>query len=91
MSNPYNFIRLVIITVTLVVLAGCGIFANDETRIANAKEHMASGDYRTAVIELKKVLQNNANNKDARLLLGEVLFTTGDVRAAAKEFCLAHS
>ena len=86
MSNRYSFIRLVItFTFMLGVLTGCGIFASDETRIERAKEYIASRDYRTAVIELKKALQGNPDNRDARLLLGKVSFVTGDIEAAEKE------
>ena len=37
------------------------------------------------MIELKKVLQNNPDNRDARLLLGEVSLLTGEAAAAEKE------
>jgi putative PEP-CTERM system TPR-repeat lipoprotein len=71
-------------------LAGCDLLTSDETRIERAKELNAKGDYRTAVIELKKVLENNANNKDARLLLGQVSLAAGQVAAAEKELRRAH-
>ena len=43
-------------------IVGCDLLTSDKTRVERAKELSGRGDYRTAVIELKKVLQNNGNN-----------------------------
>jgi len=50
-----------------------------------AREHIDKGDLRAAVIELKNALQNDPQNADARLLLGETYLQLGDGAAAEKE------
>jgi putative PEP-CTERM system TPR-repeat lipoprotein len=72
------------------MLAGCDLLTSNETRIERARELETRGDLRTAIVELKKVLQNEPNNKDARLLLGRVSLSAGQVAAAEKELREAH-
>ncbi|UMR29334.1 PEP-CTERM system TPR-repeat protein PrsT [Massilia sp. MB5] len=52
-----------------------------------AAAHLArqQGDHRTAMIELKNLLQQNPRQADARLLLGEVYLDTGEAASAEKE------
>ena len=49
--------------------------------IAGAETAIASGDHRSAVIQLKSALQKNAGNREARQLLGTALLETGAVQA----------
>lgn len=71
-------------------MSGCDLFLSDKARVEKARELTALGQYRTAIIELKKVLQNNAHNKDARMLLGRLSLATGEVVAAEKELRRAY-
>jgi putative PEP-CTERM system TPR-repeat lipoprotein len=73
-----------------LLITGCDLFTSDATRIQRAKELRTKGDYRPAMIELKKVLQHNANNKDARFLLGQISLSAGDFAAAEKELRRAY-
>jgi tetratricopeptide (TPR) repeat protein len=70
----------------LATLAGCGLFPDEETRLARARDAYANNDIAGAVVDLKALLQENPAHVDARLLLGEALFRTGDLAGAEKEF-----
>jgi putative PEP-CTERM system TPR-repeat lipoprotein len=83
---------LVVAILALLPLAlnSCDFLTSDATRIERAKQLQTKGDYRTAAIELKKVLQNDPNNANARLLLGQVMLATGEVASAEKELRQAY-
>ena len=69
---------------TLFALPGCfGESEADLLKSANA--YIEKKDYKAAVIQLKTVLQANAESPDGRLLLGQVLLKSGDPVAAAVE------
>lgn len=53
--------------------------------MTSAKDYAAKGDYNAAAIQLKNVLQQNPDNGEARLLLGQALLETGDAAGAEKE------
>ncbi len=53
--------------------------------LASAEAYIEKQDYAAAVIQLKSALQKNANNAEARQLLGRSLLETGDAKAAAIE------
>ncbi|MFQ5756762.1 MAG: XrtA/PEP-CTERM system TPR-repeat protein PrsT, partial [Acidiferrobacterales bacterium] len=76
---------VVLLLATLIVLSGCESFTSAETRIERAKESVAQGEYRTAMIELKKALQSKPSNQEARLLLGQISLAMGNAAAAEKE------
>ena len=64
--------------------------ANVETEEARAYfeqavGHVAAGNLRAAVVELKNALQRDPTNAGARLLLGQVYLRLGDGAAAEKE------
>ena len=69
----------------LLTLGACDYFASDESRVQKAAQLRTQGDYRAAVIQLKKVLQRNPGNRDARLLLGNMSLLIGQAAAAEKE------
>src|SRR5262249_23687075 len=60
-------------------------FVSDGSRMERAAQLRTQGDYKAAAIELKKVLQRNPDNPDARFLLGDVSLLTGEAAAAEKE------
>lgn len=66
-----------------LALAACG--DSPEKLMASARDYLARNDEAAAVIQLRNVLQKNAQNGEARLLLGQVLLRQGDVAAAEKE------
>src|SRR3569623_2078599 len=51
----------------------------------DARRYQQTGDHRAAVIQLKNALQQDADNRDARLLLAQSYIKLGDGAAAEKE------
>lgn len=76
--------RFCLLAVSLL-LTNCGLFTDDEARIARANTALKAGEYRTAIIDLKNVLRNEPEHARARLLLGRALLATGDIPGAEKE------
>jgi putative PEP-CTERM system TPR-repeat lipoprotein len=72
-------------TSIVLLLAGCGRTHNDNQLIAEAQQFMAKGETRSAVIQLKNVLQQTPSNGGARLILGKLYLDSGDVMSAEKE------
>ncbi len=69
----------------LAALCACRSVPDEQTAIAKAKRYQAEGHYRSAIIELKNLLQADGNHAQARLLLGQLHMDLGDVQAAQKE------
>ena len=57
-----------------------------EERLAQAEEHIAAADYRSAVIELQNLLQAAPDDMRGRLLLAEASYQLGDFPGAAGQF-----
>src|SRR5690625_1328679 len=78
------------IVVAVVVLCGCVLAAcsgdNAATRMARASSYLDSGEYRSATIELKNVLQDEPKNAQAWYTLGEVSLASGQYADAAHQF-----
>lgn len=75
--------------VAMIAIAGCGLATSDDERLQRADEQIASGAYRSAIIEIKNVLANDSKNIRARLMLAEVSLGLGDVATADKEMTRA--
>lgn len=80
----------------LGVVLGCGLAACDGRHdipdlLAEARVYHQKGEDKAAIIQLKNVLQQNANNVEARALLGQVYLDTGDAPSAEKELRKAQS
>jgi len=69
----------------LLFCTGCGGSPNVTQLMQSALQHRDAGEVRTAIIELKNLLQREPSNTAARLLLGEIYLGVGDVLAAEKE------
>ncbi|MBX3637211.1 MAG: PEP-CTERM system TPR-repeat protein PrsT, partial [Rubrivivax sp.] len=65
-------------------LAGCGA-KDPASRLAEARALLAKNDVAAATIEVKNVLQADANHGEARFLLGSLLLRQGDAAAAEIE------
>ncbi len=63
-------------------LASCDMLTSAETRMQRAAASIAAGEYRPAVFELRRVLEDEPGNARARLLLAEAEFGAGEVEAA---------
>lgn len=67
-----------------LLLAGCGLAKGHGDLDAGAK-YQASGQYRAAYIEAKKVLQQDSKNGNAWLLLGQASLKLGNPKDALNE------
>lgn len=85
MRNMESNIRVARRLLTLfcmgLFLAGCGL-TNRNGSVAAGEKYQASGKYRAAYIEAKKVLQRNDKNGDAWLLLGKASLMLGEPKDA---------
>ncbi len=66
-------------------LAGCGLGMDDAERLERARAAFENGDYRVTVIDSKTILQRDADNREARLLLGRAALRMNDPGTAEKE------
>ncbi len=78
--------RSVLIVVLALMLCACGSGQNDRELVQSAKNYIAKQQVRAAALELKNALQRNANNAEARYLLGTIELEAGDAASAEKEF-----
>lgn len=86
-KNKYVSAALISSAIALVVgLSACNKTQPTEKLLADAKQYQQKGDNKAAVIQLKNILQNEPNNKDARFLLGGIYNQIGDPLSAEKEF-----
>ncbi len=76
---------LFMIFLSAIALFSCTKEISSDERVTQAKTLLASENYKEAVIQLKKALQTEPDNRDARLLLGEVYILLGDGPSAEKE------
>jgi putative PEP-CTERM system TPR-repeat lipoprotein len=68
-----------------VGLPGCSKVQSAEALVSEAKEYRQKGDNKAAIIQLKNALQKNADDAQARYLLGVIYNETGDPLSAEKE------
>jgi len=73
---------LVLIACAFAGLAGCDLLTSPETRVERAAAMLEAGDYRKAVFELRKALDDKPDLARARLLLAEAEFSSGEITAA---------
>ena len=69
----------------VLAIAGCDTFTSPEARVERAQTYLASGDYATAMRELKLALESQPASVDARLLLARLSLQIGDAETAQKE------
>jgi putative PEP-CTERM system TPR-repeat lipoprotein len=81
-----NYHQVVIALISAALVVGCGASRlSDAEYLQRARDHVTKGEVRAAVIEAKNALQVNADNAEARRLLGEQYVVMGDGSAAEKE------
>jgi cellulose synthase operon protein C len=80
---------LILSAAVLATLAGCSS-ESEADLIASAKTYIEKKDNKAAIIQLKAALQKQPQSPEARFLLGETLFKSGDVAAAVVELEKAH-
>jgi cellulose synthase operon protein C len=73
----------------LWLVAGCGLFVDEQALLERAQKARTKGDLRAATIDLKDLLQRNPDSLPGRVALGEVALESGDVPTAVRELELA--
>jgi len=77
-------------SVFLIIALGVSVnllaASNLQEHIDKAEKYLAEGEVRSAVIELKNVLQREPAHVDARIMLGNIYLQAGDLPSAEKEF-----
>ncbi|WP_018983092.1 XrtA/PEP-CTERM system TPR-repeat protein PrsT [Salinimonas chungwhensis] len=71
--------------ISLGLLMGCSQ-PSDEERLATATKALESENYQEAVVTLRSVLQSSPSNTQARSLLAESYFASGDMESAVTTF-----
>ena len=79
-----------IIKILLIVFVGmsqsaCDLFYDEEKELDKALQYKIENNHSAAVIQLKKIIQKNKDNKRARLLLADSYLLTGQAESAEKE------
>ncbi|RSZ59298.1 PEP-CTERM system TPR-repeat protein PrsT [Massilia atriviolacea] len=69
----------------LGAVGACGKTETSASLVADARQFIAKGDSKAAVIQLKNALVKNPSDADARLTLGLLYLDTGDIPSAEKE------
>lgn len=69
----------------LSALGGCSA-PSAEDHFISAQNYMSEGDEDAAIIELRNALKNNASYLEARVQLADLLFASGDFRAAEADY-----
>ena len=81
--------RLAVAIACSLFFAGCDFFMDADARVTRAQQHIASSDYRAAMIDLKTAVQAEPKHVEGRLLLAEVSLQLGDAVSAEKELRFA--
>ena len=85
-SSSYRFLPLLMMALLSgAVSTGCSKTKTSQDYLADAQGYHAKGDDKSAVIQLKNALQQDANNGDARYLLGKIYSNNGNLAAAEDE------
>jgi putative PEP-CTERM system TPR-repeat lipoprotein len=66
-------------------VTGCSKTTDTQALVSEAKAYQKKGETKAAIIQLKNALQQNPEDRDARLLLGQIYSQTGDAPSAEKE------
>ncbi len=95
MKNFRRPIAFAVILTLATIFAGCRGGDSEEQLLGSAREFLAKKEHKSATIQLKTLLQRNANSAEGRFLLGKTLLETGDAAGALlelrKALDLAHS
>ena len=78
-------ISLFVFLIVVATGSGCSSKQDIETHMRNAQLYEKEGNHKSAIIELKNVLQADPNHGEGRKLLGTVYLEIGDGVSAEKE------
>jgi len=85
-DSSLGLLRISLAASAFLALGGCDFYVSSASRMEKAAHLRTQGEYRAAAIQLKKVLQSNPENREARVLLGEISLLVGEPAGAEKEF-----
>ncbi|MGD8569423.1 MAG: PEP-CTERM system TPR-repeat protein PrsT [Gammaproteobacteria bacterium] len=85
MDKTMKIFGYLAIGLAVFVIAGCDSLQDVATHLERGKQYRQEGNYNSAIIELKNVLKQEPDHKEARYLLGTVYLATGDGASAQKE------
>jgi Flp pilus assembly protein TadD len=74
--------RVVVLLVLALVSAGCADKITPDQMLASAKQERDKGNYKSAIVHLKSLLQQYPQHAEARYLLGVTYNDTGDFKGA---------
>lgn len=74
-----------------VGLSGCNRPQSTEALLSEARNYQQKGDIKSALIQLKNAVVNSPDDGEARLALGSLQLTSGDIVSAEKELTRARS
>jgi len=80
-----NFLKSIVCVSVVVVLSACGDNDSAQTYINKAEILIVEKQDSAAIISLKNALKIDANNIQARFLLGRLYLNSGDAASAVKE------
>lgn len=78
-------LSIVVTSLVLLGLAGCRSGGSETDLTASARSYIEKKDHRSAIIQLKNVLNQNPDATEARVLLGQALLLDNEPAAAAVE------
>lgn len=87
MTKHHVALAVAIILATSTTLTGCDRTSSltEQEHIQRAKDHEASGNFKSAIIELKNAVQKNPDGPQPRLLLSQIYIKAGLGESAEKE------
>lgn len=80
-----NFLKSIVCASFILVTSACSDNESAQTYISKAEQLLAEKQNNTAIISLKNALKVDAENAQARFILGRLYLSTGDAENAAKE------
>jgi putative PEP-CTERM system TPR-repeat lipoprotein len=82
-----NFFRpLALTTLAFLLFAGCSKSLTVEELLARAEQAMQSGDYQSAEVDAKAILQREPRNPAARTIYGQIYLEKSEPAAAVEQF-----
>jgi putative PEP-CTERM system TPR-repeat lipoprotein len=80
-----NITSIVIVFIALILLSGCNKTSSSE-RLVNAQQEYNNSNYPAVIIQLKNLIRDEPQNKEARALLAKSQYQLGNFLNAEKEF-----
>jgi putative PEP-CTERM system TPR-repeat lipoprotein len=87
--ETHPMIRSLTFAGLMLALAACDQGPSEQSLLASARGYVDKQDHAAAVIELKNLLSRNPGSAEGRLLMGRMLLSGGDAKAAAIELAKA--